>query len=72
MFWLTRRELISALFITRVTGVLDGFCTSSKKIKEEENILEVVIISQENGPSNAPVQNGLKIFCPCIPFFQLI
>jgi hypothetical protein len=29
MFWLTRRELISALFITRVTGVLDGFCTSS-------------------------------------------
>jgi hypothetical protein len=46
MFWLTRRELISALFITRVTGVLDGFCTSSTYIIEEEKIVEVVIISQ--------------------------
>ncbi len=60
MFWLTRRELISALFITRVTGVLDGFCTSNKKIMEEENNVEVVIISQENGPCYIPVQNGEK------------
>jgi hypothetical protein len=69
MFWLTRRELISALFITRVTGVLDGFCTSSKKIKEEENIIKIVIICQENGLCDTPVQNGKKIFLTGSLFF---
>jgi hypothetical protein len=55
MFWLTRRELISALFITRVTGVLDGFCTSSKKNNaggEHHRGRQYL----ENGPSDTPVK----------------
>jgi len=27
---------------------------------------------QKNSPSDDPVQNGLKILCPCSPIFQLI